>query len=60
MHYKWTETHQKVFNNVLDKFKKETLHSYFNISKPTFIFTDTNKSGLSAILTQGSSSLRIK
>ena len=28
--------------------------SYFNISKLTFIFTDTHQSGLSAILAQGS------
>ena len=34
--YKWTETHQKVFNNVIDKFKKETLLSYFLYLK-TFI-----------------------
>ena len=53
-HYKWTETHQKVFNDVLDKFKKDTLLSYFYISKPTFIFTDAHQSGLSAILAQGS------
>ena len=53
-HCKWTETHQKVFNNVLGKFKKETLLSYFDISKPTFIFTDVHQSGLSAILAQGS------
>ena len=51
-HYKWTETHQKVFNNVLDKFKKETLLSYFNISKPIFIFTDAHQSELGAILVQ--------
>ena len=43
-HYKWAETYQKVFNNVLDKFKKETLLSYFDISKPTFIFTDAHQS----------------
>ena len=42
-HYKWIETHQKVFNNILDKFKKETLLSYFDISKPTFIFTDAHQ-----------------
>ena len=53
-HYKWTQTHQKVFNNVLDKFKKETLLSYFNISKPTFIFTDAHQSGLSTMVTQSS------
>ena len=46
-HYKWTETHQKVFNNVLDDFKKETFLSYFNISKHTFIFTAAHQSGLS-------------
>ena len=28
--------------------------SYFNISKPTFMFTGTHQSGLSAILAQGS------
>ena len=53
-YYKWTETHQNVFNNVLDEFKKETLLSYFDISKPIFIFTDAHQSGLSAILAQGS------
>ena len=53
-HYKCTETHQKVFNNVLDKFKKKTLLSYFDISKPRFIFTDAHQSALSAILAQGS------
>ena len=52
-HYKWIETHQNVFNNVLDKFKKETLLSDFDISKPTFIYTDVHQSGLSAILAQG-------
>ena len=53
-HYKWTETHQKVFNNALDKFKKGILISYFNISKPIFIFTDAHQSGISAILAQSS------
>ena len=53
-HYKWTDIHQKVFNNVLDKIKKETLLSYFNISKATFIFTDPHQLGHSAILAQGS------
>ena len=53
-HYKWTETHQKVFSNVLDKFKKKTLLFYFNISKPIFIFIDAHQSGLSAILAQRS------
>ena len=33
---------------------KETLLSYFNISKPTFIFIDAHQSGLSAILALGS------
>ena len=53
-YYKCAETHQNVFNNVLDEFKKETLLSYFDISKPTFIFTDAHQSGLSAILAHGS------
>ena len=59
-HYKWTETHQVVFNNVLDKFKKETLLFYFDISKPKFIFTDAHHSGLSAILSQGSDKDTVK
>ena len=59
-HYKWTKTHQKVFNNVLDKFKKETLLSYFDISKPTFIFTNAHQSGLSAILAQDSDKVNAK
>ena len=41
-YYKWTEVHQKVFNNILDKLKNETLLSYFDISKPTFIFIDVH------------------
>ena len=41
-YYKWAEVHQKVFNNILDKLKKETLLSYFDISKPTFIFIDAH------------------
>ena len=49
-HCKWAEAHQKVVNNILDKFKKETLLSYFNISKPTFSVTDVHKSGFDAIL----------
>ena len=53
-HYKWTETHQKAFNNVLDKFKKKTLLSYFDISKLRFIFTDAHQSALTAILAHGS------
>ena len=45
-HYKWTETHQKVFNNVLDKSKKETLLSYLTFqnlhsSLPTLINQDS-------------------
>ena len=50
-HCKWAEARQKVVNNILDKFKKETLLSYFNISKPTFSVTDVHKSGFDAILT---------
>ena len=36
------------------KFKKKTLLSYFDISKPKFIFSDAHQSGLSAILAQDS------
>ena len=48
--YKWTDTYQNVFKNVLDKFKKKTLLSCFNISKATFIFIDAHQSGLFIIL----------
>ena len=53
-HHKWRETHQKLFENVLDKFKMETLLSYIDILKSTFIFADTHQSGLSAILAHAS------
>ena len=53
-HYKWTETHQKGFQQCFGKTKEGNFVFLLWYSKPTFIFTDAHQSGLSAILAQGS------
>ena len=50
--FKWITFHQNVFDKLLKEFRKETLLTYFDINKQTFIFTDTHKIGLSAMLAQ--------
>ena len=45
--------HQNVFHKLLQEFRKETLLTYFDINKQTFIFTDAHKTSPSATLAQG-------
>ena len=51
--FKWITFHQHFFHNVWQEFRKETLLTYFDINKQTFIFTNAHKTGLSTILAQG-------
>ena len=52
-HFKWTTTHENVFQKLLQEFRKETLLAHFDINKQTFTFTDAQKkTGLSTILAQ--------
>ena len=53
--FNWNSKHQKTFDKLLQEFRKETLLTYFDINKQTFIFTDAHKTGFSAILAQGDS-----
>ena len=45
-----TKFYQNVFQKLLQEFRKETLLTYFDINKQTFIFTHTHKTGISPIL----------
>ena len=54
-HYKWNETHQEAFTDVLSAFKSDSLLHYFDLSKNTFVFVDAHITGLGAILAQGES-----
>ena len=51
--FKWEDKHQKCFEQLLSEFHKDTSLRYFDISKPTYLFTDAHISGLGAILAQG-------
>ena len=53
--FNWNSKHQKTFDKLLQEFRKETLLTYFDINKQTFIFTDVHKTGFSAILAQDDS-----
>ena len=52
-HYRWEDSHQRCFEDLLSEFKKDVLLRFFDKSKPIFIFTDAHISGLGAILAQG-------
>ena len=51
--FRWGHQEQKAFENLIEKFKKETLFSYFDMNKPTYLFTDAHQSGFGAMLAQG-------
>lgn len=53
VHFKWKEKHQKCFNDLIKAFKQDTLLRYFDLTKPTYIFTDAHISGFGAMLAQG-------
>ena len=45
--------HQKTFDKLLKMLSDNFLLSYFDITLPTYIFTDAQKSGHGTILSQG-------
>ena len=51
--FEWEEKHQKAFENLISKFKKETLLQYFDTNKQTYLFTDAHQSGFGVMLAQG-------
>ena len=51
--FKWTKEHQDCFEEIIEIFKKDVLLSYFEMEKPTFVFTDAHK--LCAMFAQGES-----
>ena len=54
--FKWTETHEKEFQNIKDTFTTDLLLRHYDTSKKkTFIFVDVHFTGLGAILAQGQS-----
>ena len=53
--FKWTKEHQKNFEELIEAFKKDVLLRYFDMGKPTFVFTDAHITGLGAMLAQGES-----
>ncbi len=50
--FKWTKEHQKNFEELIEAFKKDVLLRYFDMGKPTFVFTDAHITGLGAMLAQ--------
>ena len=58
--FKWTETHEKEFQNKKDTFTADVLLRHYNTNKNTFIFVDAHFTGFSAILAQGQSIERTK
>ena len=53
--FKLSKEKQNCFEELTDAFKKDVLLRYFDVEKPTFVFTDTHKTGLASMLTQGGS-----
>lgn len=51
--FKWNMEHQQCFDELISAFKKDVLLRYFDMSKPTFVFTDAHITGLGAMLAQG-------
>ena len=53
--FKWTETHEKEFQNIKNTFTTDVLLRHNDTNKNTFIFVDAHFIGLYAILAQGQS-----
>ena len=52
--------HQNAFHKLLKMFSDNLLLSYFNMTLPTYMFTDADKIGLGAILCQGNDFRNLK
>ena len=53
--FKWTETHEKEFQNIKDTFTTDVLLRHYDTNKNIFIFIDAHFPGLGTILAQGQS-----
>ena len=53
--FKWTETHEKEFQNIKNIFTTDVLLRHYDTNKNTFISVDALFTGLCAILAQGQS-----
>ena len=51
--FRWKEKHQKCFEALIAAFRKDALLRYFDLSQPTYVFTDAHITGLGAMLSQG-------
>jgi len=52
--FRWHKEHEACFRMLLDSFKKDVLLRYFDGNLNTFVLVDGHKTGLGAILAQGS------
>ena len=52
--FKWEAVHTECFEDLIKSFKEATLLQYFDMNKKTFVLIDAHKSGLGAMLAQGS------
>ena len=53
--FKWTETHEKEFQNIKNTFTTDVFCRHYDTNKNTFIFVDAHFTGLCTILAQGQS-----
>ena len=51
--FRWTDVHQREFDEVKEYFRESTTLSFFDPDLPTWIFVDAAKQGLSAVIAQG-------
>ena len=51
--FRWTKKCQEEFDRLKGLLCEETLLTYFDVRLSTFLFVDAHKTGLSAILAQG-------
>ena len=51
--FPWLNKHDDTFKNFISRFRKRLLFFYFDMSKHTFIFTDSHQTRLGDMLTQG-------
>ena len=53
--FKWNKDHQKEFEHIKSMFHEDILIQFFDPKKDTYIFADAHRTGLGAVLAQGSS-----
>ena len=51
----WTSEHEDELKEVKKQFSEDAMLRFYDVKKETFLFVDAHKSGLGAVLSQGSS-----